>query len=100
MVVSGQKGVMLNSAMRVEKTADSKGTMGIVGLALGAVGLILTFLLSVPYGILLAIPGLIFSIIGLKGSRRGFAIAGLVLNALAILLVILIVVAFATLGFS
>ncbi len=97
---SEKKESAVNRVTKIRKATDSKGTMGIVGLALGAVGLILTFLLSAPYGILLAVPGLIFSIIGLKGSRRGLAIAGVIVNTLALVLLIVVVIAVATLGFT
>ncbi len=96
---SEKKGLIVNPATKIKKTADSKGTMGIVGAILGAASLILVAV-GAPIGILLAIPGLIFSIIGLRGSRRGLAIAGVVLNALALALLLILVVAIATFGFS
>ncbi len=73
-----------NNANKTQKDARDNNAMIGFGLALGA------FLIS-P----LAIPALIFSIMGLKSkNKKGFAIAGLVISSLMILLIIFIILLF------
>jgi len=63
-----------------------------LGFIFGLVGLIFFFVDG--FGILLAIPGLILSAIGLKSERKhGLALAGLILSIIAIVLAIIVIIA-------
>lgn len=85
---------------RIKKiAADPKGTLGLLGLIFGA-GSILLMVLGSGIGILLAVIGLVLSILGLKGPRRTMAIIGLVLSAIALVLLLVVVAALASLGFG
>lgn len=69
-----------------------KNSLGIVGLILGIVGIVLSALVI---GGIIGIIGIIFSIIAIfqKGKKKGTAIAGVVLNFLAIIIMIVVIAA-------
>jgi len=59
--------------------APPKNGMGIAGFVCGLVSLFIPF-----FGLALAIPGLIFSIIGMQKLPKGLAIAGFILSIVTI----------------
>lgn len=74
--------------------------LGIIGMICGILALFFTFFIW-PLGLLLAIGGLILSLIGMKrDARKGYAVAGLICSGTAIVLfvvwVIILGVLFAT----
>ncbi|TVQ78308.1 MAG: hypothetical protein EA358_05210 [Flavobacteriales bacterium] len=71
----------------------------VLGFTFSLLGLILIFTPIALLGLLFVIGGLIFSIIGLTsgGEGRGLAIAGIVLSAVSLLLLVLAVIIFAAL---
>lgn len=86
----GKKAAKLAPALQ-----SDRNIMAIIGFASGIAGLALLWIVPLV-GLLLGIAAIIFSIIGLKGSNmKGFAIAGLALGILNVLLwlVVFLVVA-------
>ena len=63
--------------------------LALTSMVLGILGIVLSFCLG--FGILLAIPGLIFGIIGLVKKQGGMAIAGLILSIIALAISFVIV---------
>jgi hypothetical protein len=57
-------------------------------------GLSLALICLVPLGIFTSVPGLIFGMISLKGGRRNHAIAGIIINSIAISITVLFVIAY------
>lgn len=82
-------------ALKDTKQDASKNWLAIAGLITG--GLAGIGLLIGSGLIFLSIPGLIFSIMGLKSEKKTAAIIGLALNALAFLIIILAVIIIASL---
>lgn len=78
---------------------DTKGTLGLLGLIFSGAGLLL-ILIGGPLGLLFTIAGLVLSILGLKGRRRGMALAGLIISGITLLLFLVVVVLLASVGFS
>lgn len=64
--------------------APQKNTMGLVGMIIGIVALVFCW---VPiFNWLLALAGLVFSIVGLFKQPKGMAIAGVICSGIALLL--------------
>ncbi|WP_432561929.1 hypothetical protein [Kineococcus sp. SYSU DK003] len=89
-----------------EPYAAPKNGAGVAGLVLGIVALLLLFtVIGAPVSLLLAVIGLIASIIGFRrvgrrrATNRGVALTGLVLNVLA-LLVSAVITAFLVAGLA
>ena len=72
---------------------ESRNTYAILGFIFSVSGLALGILF--PPLIALLIPGMIFSILGLKSKKKGWAIAGLIISSVAILLGALVILAYA-----
>ncbi len=66
---------------------DKKGKDGfaIAGFVLGLVAFI-------PYLQFVAVPGIVFSALGMRSKKRGLAIAGLVLSIVALALTFLLII--------
>ncbi|TAE28140.1 MAG: hypothetical protein EAZ91_15175 [Cytophagales bacterium] len=77
---------------------NTKGTLGLLGLIFSGAGLLL-ILLGGGLGLLFTIAGFVLSILGLKGPRRGMAIAGLIISGITLLLFLLVIALIASLGF-
>jgi hypothetical protein len=73
-------------------TQEERGWAPVTSLVLGLINL-LTWCIPICGGPL-AIAGLIFGFLGLKTSKRGIALAGIILNAIAIILSIIATIVF------
>jgi hypothetical protein len=73
----------IDKIMIEEKTAERKSMVGFI-LGLASIILCLTPLFGFP----ITITGLVYSIKEMKGEKRSFAIAGLVLNTIFLILTI------------
>lgn len=67
--------------------ASPGGGKAIASLVLGIVGLVAWYLPVIGYPV--TIVGLVMGVMGMKSSRRGMAIAGVVLSALGLLITII-----------
>lgn len=79
-----------NTAPKSTVGGASADAFGIVSLIAGVLGLIFMFIPGI--GIIfipLAVAALVFGILGLKGSHKGMAIAGLILGAVELFLLLL-----------
>lgn len=76
----------------VTKASNQQSGLGIAGMIIGIISLLLSCLVI---GGVTGIVGIILSIIAItqKGKKKGMAIAGIVLNALAIIIMIIMLVA-------
>lgn len=75
------------------KGGESADAFGVVSLICGVLGFIFLFLPTIGIVFIpLAIAALVFGILGLKGSHKGMSIAGLILGAVEVLLLILAIV--------
>jgi len=76
-----------------KSSEPSEGSLGMVALILGIIGVILSFIPCVNFlGILLGIAALICGIIA-KNQNQKFAMAGIILGVVAIVIYILILIA-------
>ena len=64
---------------------SNKEGFAITGFVLGIVSFI-------PYLEFLAVPGIVFSALGMKSEKKGLAIAGLVLSIVSLALILLLIV--------
>lgn len=73
--------------------AADKGLLGLLGGIFGIVGLTFSFLPIIGYlGLLLCISAIILGALGINGSNKGWAIAGIALGALGFILALTFVV--------
>ncbi len=79
------------------RVGAARNGMSIAALSLGALALIAILLLkSLPIAVLMAVLAIVFGIIGLRqvkrgiSDRKGFALAGLILGAIALVLSIVL----------
>jgi len=82
-------------------TKSSPAVQGGTNDTFALVGFILGCLAIIGFGagmlLFLAIPGLIFSILGLNSGKRGLAIAGVIINALVLFILLLAIIFIASL---
>jgi len=72
---------------------ENKKTLSMLALIFGIVGIILTFTPGAVAGLILAILGIVFSVIAKKKEgKNGMATAGFVLSLIAVILWIVVVV--------
>jgi hypothetical protein len=81
-----------------DRAKDNSGWEGVVSLVSGLASILISSF--VPPLLFLALPAIIFGILGLCGNKKnkGMAIAGLILGAVVILALALVVVAFSSGG--
>lgn len=88
---------------KLDSSDNTKNIFAILGFSLAIVSLILIFLWASPFlfflGLSFSISGLVLSILGLKAPRKGFAIAGIVISSLSLLLGLLFLALFAAVLF-
>lgn len=76
--------------------SNSSGWQSILGFVLSLLGLVLMFTPLGLLGLVFVIGGMVFSIIGLgTGEYRGLAIAGIIISAIALFILLLLVLLFA-----
>jgi len=77
----------------VQPAPVENNTLGVTGLVTGILGLVFAFCCS-PLGVLLAVVALVCGIMA-NGRRQKFAIAGIVLGAIALVLGVIMSIFFA-----